>query len=746
LKSGLRLKNICLLATGQSLSIASLESKEIQSGYRALLKAAKNTVAREDYSKIRRALNLAIKSCGGNKILTGELQILHALSVARIIAGEMGLGLTSIIAALLHDSYNNLDISLQELEKELGKKVVEILNGFSRVSSIESMQSAYQAENFRKLLLSLADDVRVILIKLVERLEYMRNLDMAPGKEQLPIASETYFLYAPLAHRLGFYNIKSEMEDLASKYLEPEQYSYIENRLKQTTASRNRFIREFSQPLQEKLEKQGFKFEIKSRTKSIHSIMLKMKKQGVEFEEVYDLFAVRIILDSKNDSDKSDCWRAYSVVTDLYQPNPSRLRDWISVPKSNGYESLHTTVVGPRGKWVEVQIRSKRMDEIAEKGLAAHFKYKGIKGEGGLDTWLSRMREILESSDKEGTTFLDQVRSGLYTDEIFVFTPKGDLRQLPAGATVLDFAFDIHTAVGASCVGGKVNGKNVTIRYVLQNGDHVDIIRSKNQKPKQDWLSFVVTGKAKTKIKQVLNEEKAKAAAEGKEILMRRLKNWKIPYGDVVIQTLINHYNLKTAQDLYFLIETGKIELLEIKDVLQKDQTPQPLPQIAPSPEKEAKDLVDSQYSDFLIIEDRVEGLDYKLSKCCNPVLGDSVFGFVTISEGIKIHRTSCPNAHYMMARYPYRVVTARWTKTKSSTSFITSIKITGVEDIGIVNKIVEIISTYTVTIRNFTYNMEDGMFDGMLNLFVPNNDVLYGIIRKIHSIKGVLKVIRQNN
>jgi GTP pyrophosphokinase len=747
LKSDLRLKNICLLATGQSLSIASLESKEIQSGYRALLRAAKNTVAREDYAKIRRALDLAIKSCGGNKILTGELQILHALSVARIIAGEMGLGLTSIIAALLHDSYNNLDISLQELEKELGKKVVEILNGFSRVSSIESMQSAYQAENFRKLLLSLADDVRVILIKLVERLEYMRNLDMAPGKEQLPIASETYFLYAPLAHRLGFYNIKSEMEDLASKYLEPEQYSYIENRLKQTTASRNRFIREFSQPLQEKLEKQGFRFEIKSRTKSIHSIMLKMKKQGVEFEEVYDLFAVRIILDSKNDNDKSDCWRAYSVVTDLYQPNPSRLRDWISLPKSNGYESLHTTVVGPRGKWVEVQIRSKRMDEIAEKGLAAHFKYKGIKGEGGLDTWLSRMREILESSEKEETSFLDQVRSGLYTDEVFVFTPKGDLRQLPAGATVLDFAFDIHTAVGASCVGGKVNGKNVTIRYVLQNGDHVDIIRSKNQKPKQDWLSFVVTGKAKTKIKQVLNEEKAKAAAEGKEILMRRLKNWKIPYGDVVIQTLINHYNLKTAQDLYFLIETGKIELLEIKDILQKDQTTQqPLPQIAPSPEKEAKDLVDFQYSDFLIIEDRVEGLDYKLSKCCNPVFGDSVFGFVTIYEGIKIHRTSCPNAHYMMARYPYRVVTARWTKTKSSTSFITSIKITGVEDIGIVNKIVEIISTYTVTIRNFTYNMEDGMFDGMLNLLVPNNDVLYGIIRKIHSIKGVLKVVRHNN
>jgi GTP diphosphokinase / guanosine-3',5'-bis(diphosphate) 3'-diphosphatase len=721
-------------------------SKEIQSGYRALLKAAKNTVIKEEYVKIRKALDLAIKSCGEDVTLTGEHRILHSLSVARIIAGEIGLGLTSIISALLHDSFNNLEISSKDLEKEFGKKVVEILNGFSRIASIDSMQSSYQAENFRKLLLSLADDVRVILIKLVERLEYMRNLDMAPDKDQIPLASETYFLYAPLAHRLGFYNIKSEMEDLAIKYLEPEQYKFVENRLKQTTASRNRLIREFSVPLQEKLEKQGFRFTIKSRTKSIHSIMLKMKKQGVEFEEVFDLFAVRIILESTDENEKSDCWRAYSVVTDLYQPNPSRLRDWISVPKSNGYESLHTTVIGPKGKWVEVQIRTVKMDEIAEKGLAAHFKYKGIKGEGGLDSWLTKMREILESPEKEDTAFLDQVRSGLYTDEVFIFTPKGDLRQLPAGATVLDFAFDIHTAVGASCVGGKVNGKNVTIRHVLQNGDHVDIIRSKNQKPKQDWLSFVVTGKARAKIKLVLNEEKTTAAAEGKEMLMRRLKNWKIPYGDTVIQKLINHYNLKTAQDLYYLISTGKIELLEIKDILQKEDIIAPVTQVVAFPDKETKETLETQYSDFLIIEDRVKGLDYKLARCCNPVFGDSVFGFVTISEGIKIHRTSCPNAHNMMARYPYRVVAARWTKTKSTTSFITSVKITGVEDIGIVNKIADIISAYNITIRNFNYNMEDGMFEGTLNLLVPNNDVLYGIMRKVQSIKGVLKVIRQNN
>jgi GTP pyrophosphokinase len=723
-----------------------VESQRVYRAYRVLLKSVKTVSAAEDLVKIRRALDLAVKACGKNLTITGEPEIIHALSVATIIAGEMGLGLTSIITALLHDSYDRLDISPEELEKEFGQKVVLILKGFSRITGINSMQSSFQAETFRKLLLSLADDVRVILIKLVERLEMMRNLDKAPSAERLPLASETYFLYAPLAHRLGYYNIKTEMEDLAVKYLEPEQYRYVDSRLKQTTASRNRLIREFSGPLQEQLEKQGFRFTIKSRTKSIHSIMLKMKKQGVDFDEIYDLFAVRIILDSTPENERSDCWRVYSIVTDLYQPNPSRLRDWISVPKSNGYESLHTTVIGPRGKWVEVQIRSARMDEIAEKGLAAHFKYKGMRGEGGLDTWLSKMRDILESPEKEGTAFLDQVRSGLYTDEVFAFTPKGDLRQLPAGSTVLDFAFDIHTAVGASCVGAKVNGKNVTIRYVLQNGDHVSILRSKNQKPKQDWLSFVITSKAKSKIRQLLNEERTRAAAEGKEILMRRLRNWKIPYGDAVIQKLLNKYELRNSQDLYVLIESEKISLLQIKEILLSDREEVQTPPIPVSTDKEPKETPELQYSDYLIIEDRVEGLDYRLSKCCNPVFGDAVFGFVTISEGIKIHRTNCPNAQYMIARYPYRVVAARWTKPMSSTSFTASVKITGIEEIGIVNKIADVISAYNVTVRQFNYTMDDGMFEGKLSLMVPNNDVLYGIIRKIQSLKGILKASRITN
>jgi GTP diphosphokinase / guanosine-3',5'-bis(diphosphate) 3'-diphosphatase len=723
-----------------------VDPKAIQLGYRSLIQAAGHNINADDKVGIRKALDLAIEASCDRVILTGEPEILHALSVARIIAGEMGLGTTSIITALLHDVFGNINMPVPVLEKEFGSKVVEILNGFSRITGINSMQSSYQAENFRKLLLSLADDVRVILIKLVERLEYMRNLDNAPETERLPLASETYFLYAPLAHRLGYYNIKTELEDLSVKYLEPEGYSYIETRLKQTTASRNRFIKDFSEPLKERLEKQGFRFTIKSRTKSIHSIMTKMKKQGVEFDEVYDLFAIRIILDSQPEAEKSDCWRAYSIVTDLYQPNPSRMRDWISVPKSNGYESLHTTVIGPRGRWVEVQIRTVRMDEIAEKGLAAHFKYKGLKGESGLDTWLSRMREILESGEKDDNAFLDQVRPGLYAEEVFVFTPKGDLRQLPAGASVLDFAFDIHTEVGASCVGAKVNGRNVTIKHVLENGDHVSIIRSKNQKPKQDWLSFVITSKAKTRIKQLLNEEKTRAAAEGKEILMRRLKNWKISYGDLVIQKILSGFNIKTSQDLYYLIASEKIDLLHIKEILQKEEQHEPPSpaEIPVTPEKVIRD-VDHQ-PDYLIIEDRVEGLDYKLARCCNPVFGDAIFGFVTISEGIKIHRTGCPNAGNLISRYPYRIISARWSKTGKVPSFVASVRITGIEDPGMVNKIADIISESRTMIRSFNYNINDGLFEGSLNIMVPNFNTLQLIIRRIQSLKGVLKAARSDS
>lgn len=720
-----------------------MQSKQIYSKYRALLQACKGSVSASDIPRIRKALNAAIEGCEGRNAVTGDSLVIHALNVARIVAGEMGFGATSIISALLHDTFDNIKLSQEEIRKEFGRGIPEILNGFSKIAGIESMQASYQAENFRKLLLSLADDVRVILIKLVERLDYMRNLDMVAEKERMPLVSETYFLYAPLAHRLGFYNLKTELEDLSVKYLEPDNYIFITEKLKQTASSRNKLIREFSLPIKRKLDKQGFKYSIKSRTKSVHSILTKMKKQGVEFEEVYDIFAVRVIIDSKPENEKSDCWQVYSIVTDLYQPNPSRMRDWISVPKSNGYESLHTTVVGPRGKWVEVQIRSERMDEIAEKGIAAHQKYKGLKGESSLDNWLSQMREILKSSDKEDSSFIDNVRSGLYSEEVFVFTPKGDLRQLQAGSTVLDFAFNVHTEVGASCVGAKVNGKNVTIRYVLQNGDHVSVLTSKNQKPKQDWLSFVISSKAKTKIRQLLHEEKTKAAAEGKEILMRRLKNWKITYGDSVIVKLQSHYQLKTAQDLYYFIAAEKIDLLDIKEVLLRTETATPEQGISTIQVKDNLEYPSPQYIDFLIIEEKIEGLDYKLSKCCTPVFGDRIFGFVTISEGIKIHRTSCPNAQNMMARYPYRVVAAKWTNTRNMPSFRASIKITGIEDLGIVNKIADIIAEYRLSLRSFNYNIDDGIFEGILNIMVPNNNVLQGIIKKILTIKGVLKATR---
>jgi GTP diphosphokinase / guanosine-3',5'-bis(diphosphate) 3'-diphosphatase len=723
-----------------------METRIIYSKYRALLQASTGAGTPSDLKKIRKALDIVILKCKGKTTITGDSLVIHALNVARIMAEEVGLGITSIICALLHDSYDNIGISREEIKIEFGKNVPEILDGIAKISDIESMQASYQADNFRKLLLSLAEDVRVILIKLVERLEYMRNLDKAPEKERLPMASETYFLYAPLAHRLGYYNIKSELEDLSIKYLEPEQYLIIDSKIKQTAASRNRFIREFSQPIKEKLDKQGFRFTIKGRTKSVHSIMLKMKKQGVEFEEVFDLFAVRVIIDTKLENEKSDCWQVYSIITDLYQPNPSRLRDWISVPKSNGYESLHTTVIGPRGKWVEVQIRTIRMDEIAEKGLAAHYRYKGNKSESGLDNWLAKMREILESSDKADSSFIDQVRSGLYTDEIFVFTPKGDLRQLQAGSTLLDFAFDIHTEIGSTCVGGKVNGKNVTLRQVLQNGDHVSVITSKNQKPKQDWLSFVVTSKAKTKIKQLLNEEKTNAAADGKEILMRRLKNWKIQYGEEVIKKLQTHFQLKTAQDLYFMIALEKIDLLDIKEVLQRKESEELVAHVPTLTEKESAEPSGIQYSDYLIIEDKVDGLDYKLSKCCNPVYGDKIFGFVTISEGIKIHRIGCPNAQYMMAKFPYRIVVAKWTGSKNILSFKSDIKITGIEDISIVNKIADIISQNKLSLRSFNYDMADGVFEGILTIMVPNNNVLQGIIRKISAIKGVHRAMRFDN
>ena len=714
---------------------------QIRSRQSLVLKALPGPVTEADKRLLGQATEIAKASYPADTKYLGEPLALYYLELARLTVSAIGLNLPAAVSALLSGVREN-SAGWSGIE-ELGDPTIrEVIRGLSRVTALKGRDFTGQAENFRKLLLSLADDGRVILIALAERLLLMRRLDWLPEKERLSLASETYFLFAPLAHRLGYYNIKSEMEDLAMKLMEPAEYNEIEARLKQTVTSRNRLIKEFSQPVTEKLDALGIKYDLKSRTKSIHSIWQKMKRQGVAFEEVFDIFAIRIIIDADPAQEKSSCWQVYSVVTDLYQPDPSRMRDWISVPKTNGYESLHTTVVTPAGRWVEVQIRTRRMDEIAEKGLAAHFRYKGIRGEGGLDTWMAQMREVLGTVEKEGSDFLGEIRPGLYSDEVFVFTPKGEVRQLPVGATLLDFAFDIHTEVGSKCIGGKINGRNVQLKHKLQNGDHESEITSSKQSPKRDWLAFVITNKARTKIKQALNEEKFRLAADGKEMLTRRLKNWKIPYGDATVVKLLTEYGFKTSQDLYFSIAISEIDLLQIKKVLLRteehpEEEPIRTPELHPQEETGGG-------SDYLVIDERVEGLDYKLAKCCNPVFGDRIFGFVTVLEGIKIHRATCPNADFMISSFPYRVVRARWTRLDSSRGFLSTVKLTGVENLGIVARITEILSEYkAVSVKNFTYSMNNGLFEGRMELLVPNINVLYGIIKKIQSVKGITRVMR---
>lgn len=714
---------------------------QIRSRQSLVLKALPGPVTEADKKTFSLATDIARAAYTDERKYLGESLPLYYMELARVTAAELGLPLPAVLSALL-SGVNEDSPEWQRIDGLNDPSVKDVIKGLARVTALKGRDFSGQAENFRKLLLSLADDGRVVLISLAERLLLIRRLDRLPEKERMPLASETYFLFAPLAYRLGYYNIKSEMEDLAMKQMEPAEYNEIEARLKHTTTSRNRLIREFSQPVMEKLDALGLKYNLKSRTKSIHSIWQKMKKQGVVFEEVFDIFAIRIIIEADIAHEKSSCWQVYSVVTDLYQPNPSRMRDWISVPKTNGYESLHTTVVTNTGKWVEVQIRTRRMDEIAEKGLAAHFRYKGLKGQGGLDAWMAQMREVLSTVEKEGTDFLGEIRPGLYSDEVFVFTPKGEVRQLPAGATLLDFAFDIHTEVGSKCIGGKVNGRNVQLKQKLQNGDHVSVITSTKQSPKRDWLSFVITTKARTKIRQALNEEKFKLAAEGKEILTRRLKNWKIPYGDITVVKLLEEYGLKTSQDLYFSIAIGEIELLQLKKVLLRAEESQ---------EESAARIPDIQHyedpmtggSDYLVINESDEGLDYKLAKCCNPVFGDRIFGFVTVLEGIKIHRATCPNADFMMSSFPYRVLRARWTRLDASRGFLTSMRLTGVENLGIVTRISEILSEYKVSVKNFTYKMDNGLFEGRIELLVPNVNLLYGIMKKIQSVKGITRVTR---
>ncbi len=722
------------------------EQKQIVNRYRGLLRACKNNVTPNDVKLISKAFKEIVKLYQEKRSTSGEPYVYHIVNVARICIEDIGLGGTSVVAALLHETYKDKLLTLIEIEKQYNATISSIVDGLSKISSLDLKDPKAQAENFRELILTLSNDARVILIKLADRLESMRSLSGLSKNLQLKISWETFHLYAPLAHRLGLYRLKSEMEDLAMKYTNEEDYRKILRKLKNTTARRNKLIKDFIDPIEDELKKRDLDFEIKGRPKTVYSIWKKMQKQGVEFDEVYDVFAIRVILNSPPVNEKSDCWQVYSIITDSWHPNPERLRDWISVPKSNGYESLHTTVVGPEGKWVEVQIRSKRMDDIAERGLAAHWKYKGIKQDKGLDQWVSRVRELLETASAAPEDLVDHFKLNLYQKEIFAFTPNGDLRKYPQGATVLDFAFDIHSDIGSKCVGAKVNGKNVPIKHSLQNGDVIEIITSKNQRPKTDWLQIVVTGKAKAKIKQCLREEKNKQLSIGKEMLFRRLKNWKIADTEEAVKTLCKHLKLKNSAILFEQISLEKVNLSDLKSILNQSDKPELTQELIETPKQKTQEKSDTLTSDYLVIDEKLVNIDYKLAKCCNPIFGDNIFGFVTIREGIKIHRTNCPNASQLHDRYGYRVVNAKWKESKSEASFQTTIKVTGIDELGMINKISEIISKdLKVNMRSFSINSANGLFDGRIQVYVTDTKHLDMLLYKLTKIKGIQRAIRVN-
>jgi GTP pyrophosphokinase len=721
------------------------EKSEILKRYRALLRACKSTLKKGDKRMIRMAFDLAVESHKEMRRKSGEPYIYHPIAVAQIAAEEIGLGPTSIVCALLHDVVEDTDITLEDIERDFGKKVTKIIDGLTKISGVFDANSSMQAENFRKMLLTLADDVRVILIKLADRLHNMRTMDFMPRVKQLKICSETVYLYAPLAHRLGLYAIKSELEDLSMKYMEPETYKFIATKLNEKKAEREHFIKEFIGPINRILKELSLNAIVVGRPKSIHSIWDKMKKKGIPFEEVYDLFAIRIILDSEPENEKSDSWKAYSIVTDLYRPNPDRLRDWISSPKANGYESLHTTVMGPKGQWVEVQIRTLRMNEIAEKGFAAHWKYKESSSDSGLDLWVSKVRELLSNPEANALDFLDDFKMNLFSDEIFIFTPKGDLIQLPIEATALDFAFEIHSDVGAKCIGAKVNHKLVPLSYKLQNGDQVEVITSGKQEPKEDWLNFVVTAKAKAKIKSSLKEERRKIAEDGKEILERKLKSLKITYNTDNILKLSYYFKLSSSQDVFYNVAKAIIDLKDLKEFAASEKVIEQKPTANTDTEQIQKIIkqVKTKDSDILLIGEDLQKIDYKLSTCCNPIPGDDVFGFVTVSDGIKIHRTNCPNATKLMSSFGYRIVKAKWTSQKQL-AFLTGLRITGIDEVGLINNLTQVISfDFKVNMRSITVDTDQGIFNGTIMIYVNDTKHLEDLIDRIKEVKGISDVVR---
>jgi len=726
------------------------ENKAIAKEYKELLRISYQTLSEDDKKLIRKALDVAVEAHKDQRRKSGEAYIFHPIAVAKIVASEIGLGATSIAAALMHDVVEDTDVTVEDIERMFNPKIAKIVEGLTKIAKVKTDENiSLQAENFRKMLLTLNDDVRVILIKIADRLHNMQTMESMADYKQAKIASETLYIYAPLAHRLGLYNIKSQLEDLGLKYTEPDVYHDIVSKIKETKEEQDAYIHYISDTLRASLNKENIQYTIKGRPKSIFSIRKKMKTQNVTFDEVYDKFAIRIVYKCDPSEEKFIAWKIYSIVTDHYRPSPNRLRDWISAPKSTGYEALHITVMGPKGRWVEVQIRSERMDEIAEKGYAAHYKYKqGTTEENSLDLWLNLLREALENQESNAVDFVEDFKMNLYSKEIYVFTPKGEIRSLPKGATTLDFAFSIHSEVGIRTRGARVNGKLVPLNYELKSGDQVEIITSANQKPTINWLDYVTTSRAKNKIRSVLNEDVKKIAEEGKEILERKLRHLKVSFNEKTVNELVTFFKLKTSLDLFYRMGIGSIDNQQLKDfVAQKNSTflnffKKIKRSPVANPEEIQKDEISQNY-DLLVFGQEEEKLDYKLANCCSPIPGDPVFGFVTINEGIKVHKKDCPNAISMQAHYAYRIMQAKWIDS-SQQEFKVTLQITGMDSLGLTNEITRVISNNMhVNIQSISLNSQAGIFKGNIVVVVQNNTVLKRLVDNIKKIDGIEKVIR---
>ena len=721
------------------------ERKDILNAFKGLLRALKDR-SKEDTRLIRKAFDVSLEAHKDMRRKSGEPYIYHPISVARICVEEMGLGATSIVCALLHDTVEDTHITLQDVEDLFGSKVRLIIDGLTKIPEVFDENASIQAENFRKMILTISDDFRVVLIKLADRLHNMRTLGSMRPEKQLKIASETKFLYAPLAHRLGLYSVKSELEDLSMLYCETDIYNEIARKLKNTADVRNRFIRRFMAPIKETLLHEGYIFDIKARTKSISSIWRKMQFKDIPFEEVFDIFAIRIILETPVELEKPDCWRIYSIVTDYYQPSPERLRDWISTPRANGYESLHTTVMSPNGKWIEVQIRSKRMDEIAEKGLAAHYKYKEINNEDNkFDRWIAEIRDLLDNTEATAMDFVNDFRLNLFNDEIYIFTPKGELRVLPIGSTILDFAYDIHTDIGDKCIGAKVNNRLMPLSYQLINGDQLEIITSPKQKPNEEWLRFVVTARAKQKIKSSLNEERRLIVEDGKEILSRNFNQFNLRSTHHNISFLERYFNLLSSSELYFRIAKGKIDL----SILREQEIVDGNIKLTRKDNLKKPNLVENNFEgidtkhDTILIGDDFKGFEYHLAKCCNPIPGDIVFGFITMNDGIKIHRGNCPNAGDLLSKLAFRCIKATWKQDKL-VERIAAIKIIGIDQIGLVNKLTDIISKQNnINMKSISFETTDGVFEGRIKVLVFDTEHLEQLTNKFGEVEGVQRVTR---